>query len=117
MKPKIIYSTRILKRFSLFMDIAGIALFPFVILKDSYKRLESSARTQRIIRHESIHIKQQLELLVLPFYVWYFVEWFIRLFGKGSAYRNISFEREAKANENDNQYLKTRKLFSFLKYI
>lgn len=31
---------------------------------------------------------------------------------KGSAYRNISFEREAYANQDDLTYEKTRKLFS-----
>jgi hypothetical protein len=26
------------------------------------------------VNHEKIHLRQQLELLVLPFYVWYIIE-------------------------------------------
>ena len=95
--------------FGLFMRINGIALYPFIFIRPD--------STTTIINHESIHIKQQAELLVLPFYLWYVTEWFIRLFFKGNAYRNISFEREAYENSNNLGYLKTRKLFSFLKYL
>jgi hypothetical protein len=49
--------------------------------------------------------------------VWYIVEWLIRLLKKGNAYRNISFEREAYANQGDFSYLKGRGWFNFLKYI
>lgn len=69
------------------------------------------------INHESIHTEQMKELLYLPFYVWYAIEWLIRLFMKGNAYRNISFEREAYANEKDFDYLSKRKHFSFFSYI
>jgi hypothetical protein len=86
-------------------------LFGFLFTRDKRKV------TERTIRHESIHARQMWELLVVGFYVWYFVEWMIRLFMKGNAYRNISFEREAYANQDDILYLDTRKLFAFLKYI
>lgn len=67
-----------------------------------------------------IHIRQQAEMLVIPFYIWYLTEWFIkyiiyRNFDK--AYRNIGFEREAYLNENDLIYLKKRRFWSFLKYL
>ena len=90
----------------------GLTIFPFVFLKN--KKLKEDAK---LINHESIHLKQQLELLILPFYVWYIIEWFIRLFFKGNAYRNISFEKEAYENESNLEYLKTRKWYSFLKYL
>lgn len=73
--------------------------------------------TQTTINHESIHTEQMKELLYLLFYIWYIIEWLIRLFLKGNAYRNISFEREAYANENDADYLSRRKHFAFLNYI
>jgi hypothetical protein len=38
------------------------------------------------------------EMLYIPFYLWYGVEWLVKLFCKGNAYRNISFEREAYDN-------------------
>lgn len=57
------------------------------------------------------------ELLYLGFYLAYVVEWGIRLFMRGNAYRNISFEREAYSNESDVEYLKERKLFAFVNYL
>lgn len=74
----------------------------------------------KTLNHEKIHTRQMLELLVLPFYVLYITEWVIRLIrSKNSykAYSNISFEKEAYQNENNLNYLKKRKLFSFLHYI
>lgn len=73
--------------------------------------------TQTTINHESIHTEQMKELLYLLFYIWYIIEWLIRLFLKGNAYRNISFEREAYANERNADYLSKRKHFAFLDYL
>lgn len=92
----------------------GITIFPFVFLK--YKNLKDDVV---LINHESIHLRQQLELLILPFYVIYFLEFLMRLIQYRNwykAYRNISFEREAYYNEANLDYLKNRKVWSFLKY-
>lgn len=67
--------------------------------------------------HEAIHTKQMKEMLYIPFYLWYFGEYIVRLFGKGNAYRNISFEQEAYSNEKDMNYLKNRKHFSWFNYL
>ena len=72
---------------------------------------------ERTIRHEAIHTAQMKEMLYIFFYLWYVVEWLIRLFMKGNAYRNISFEREAYDNEKNLNYLDSRKLFAWIKYI
>jgi hypothetical protein len=72
------------------------------------------------INHEKIHLRQQLELLILPFYVWYLVEYLFRLVqfkDRKKAYYNISFEREAYANEKNLHYLKQRSFWEFLKFI
>ena len=72
------------------------------------------------IRHESVHIKQQKEMLVIFFFLWYFIEWLIRLIqyrNAMTAYKNISFEREAYANQDSIDYLDIRKPYSFIKYI
>jgi len=72
------------------------------------------------INHEKIHFRQQLELLILPFYIWYFFEFMIRIvqFKDGKkAYRTISFEREAYENEKDLNYLKSRSFWNFCKFI
>nr|WP_294927942.1 hypothetical protein [uncultured Flavobacterium sp.] len=93
----------------------GMAVYPFVLVKydcDKVNRI--------FLNHEKIHLKQQLELLVIPFFIWYFFEFLIRLIqykNTALAYRNISFEREAYAKETDFNYLKNRSFFQFLNYI
>ena len=73
-----------------------------------------------VINHERIHTAQQLELLFIPFYIVYLIEWCIRLFQYKNwkeAYYNISFEREAYKHGNDLQYLKNRELYSWIKFL
>ena len=72
---------------------------------------------EKTIRHEAIHTAQMKEMLYIFFYLWYVIEWIIRLFMKGNAYRNISFEREAYDNESDIIYLEQRKRFAWTKYL
>lgn len=90
----------------------GMALFPFILVR----RPNPSAI---LLNHERIHLRQQAELGVLPFYLWYVLEYLIRRLQYAShyaAYRNISFEREAFANEADLNYLKKRRWFAFWQY-
>lgn len=69
------------------------------------------------VNHELIHWPQQLQLLIIIFYIWYLVEWLIRIPINGrKAYKNIVFEREAHFNEYNPDYLETRKFWAFLKY-
>ena len=92
----------------------GITLFPFIIVSDT--DLKQNAV---IINHEKIHIRQQIEMLILPFFIWYGVEFLIKWIiykDKSIAYRNISFEREAYANEKDLNYLKQRFFYRFMEY-
>lgn len=92
----------------------GITLFPFILIKN-----KNDKNNEALITHEKIHIKQQLELLILPFYLWYSVEYLLLWFkykNKSKAYYSISFEKEAYANENNCQYLKQRPFWNFLKY-
>lgn len=93
----------------------GLTVFPFVFVK-----YRTDKENTVFINHERIHLRQQLELLVLPFFVIYILEYFLRLIqhrNRNLAYRNISFERESYANELNMDYLKRRRFFSFLKYI
>jgi len=72
------------------------------------------------MNHERIHLRQQLELLVVFFYVWYVLEYVLRLLqykNKHKAYKYISFEREAYGNEKDLQHLQRRSFWRFLKYL
>lgn len=70
------------------------------------------------MNHEKIHSAQMKDITPILFYLWYVVEWLIRLMQFGSdAYYNISFEREAYCNESNLDYLNKRKKLSFLEYI
>lgn len=92
----------------------GLTFFPFVILADA-----ADKKNQVLINHEKIHIRQQLELLILPFYLWYLIEFFvlwIKYKDKNKAYKNIVFEREAYDFETNLYYLKNRKSWSFWKF-
>lgn len=92
----------------------GLTVFPFVFLKHHLDK-----GNEVFINHERIHLRQQLELLIIPFFIWYFSEYILRLIqykDRDLAYRNISFEREAYANEKDLNYLKKRFFWNFLKY-
>ena len=95
-----------------FLWVDGIALWPFVLVKHK-------THIKELINHEAIHIRQQLEMGVLLFYVWYGMEFAVRYFKYkkiDTAYRNISFEREAYSNDKNLSYLKDRKFWTFLRY-
>lgn len=93
----------------------AINLFGFIFARKEYAPISS-----RTINHEQIHTKQMKEFLYVFFYLWYGIEWIIRLFQYRDckqAYRNISFEREAYSNDSNMDYLQKRVKFSFTKYI
>ena len=115
-----------------FPGYKAITLWPFVFVR---KNAWYSNDTDR---HERIHGRQQLEmlligmvlaafgcgwwsLLALPvFYLWYGLEYIIRLCitrDHDRAYRSISFEQEAYDNERDEDYLKHRRLYAWLRYV
>ena len=73
--------------------------------------------SNEMMNHERIHSAQQRELLFVGFYLAYLLEWVIRLPMRGNAYRNISFEREAYANQRNLDYLRTRPFFAWRHYI
>ncbi len=105
----IIFPKLIAKSFS------AVTIYPFVFLK------HNGAKTDYVLlNHEFIHLQQQKELLWIVFFIWYILEYLIKLvYYRNSyrAYRNISFEREAYFYENDLDYLKNRPFYNFLKFI
>ena len=91
-----------------------MALFPFVITK-----LSRTALSQKYRTHEKIHFRQQLELLLIGFYLIYILEFlmkYLKLKDWDAAYQNMSFEREAFANETNLKYLKNRKCYAQWRY-
>ena len=131
-----------LARFILPKGYSAIMLFGHVFIKASKDDASSV-----VANHESIHVEQWKELVFVvfaitnipflgninirytiltmllsfcAFYVWYFLEYFIRLMIKKNhdeAYMGISFEREAYGNEKNTKYLSHRDHFSFMKYL
>lgn len=96
---KIIYN-----RFLPFKGFAAINLCGVVFARRECRPLSATT-----LNHEAIHTAQMRELLYVGFYLCYLVEWLARLFRNGNAYRNISFEREAYANQLDPDYLMARR--------
>ncbi len=93
----------------------GITIYPFIFLRESCLKEDET-----LVNHEKIHLRQQIEFLILPFYIWYVLEFLYRLLqykDRNKAYKNISFEREAYRHESDLYYLKERKFWSFMKYL
>jgi hypothetical protein len=89
---------------------SSIALWPFIFVREKQYRMD-----QVLINHEKIHLRQQLEMLIVFFYLWYGIEYLVYRF-KGmsarTAYRKIRFEKEAYQFEDDPDYLKKRKMFA-----
>jgi len=103
------------------LGYVGITLWPFgihiALSEEEYIRKYGRERLNNTINHERIHIAQQKELLGIFFYILYVLIWVVWLFRYGKkAYRNLPFEKEAYENAGNSEYLKTRKLFSWIKY-
>jgi len=105
----------IVNKYILKKGFLGVSIWPFVILK------EKELSTDPIfMNHEKIHLQQQIELLILPFYILYLLEFILKYFYYKNAYlayRSISFEREAYQNETDLEYLKKRKLWNSFRFL
>ncbi|CAM3270890.1 hypothetical protein [Aequorivita lipolytica] len=92
-----------------------MTLWPFVVVKHHLMKEDMV-----FLNHEKIHLRQQVELLIVFFYLWYGLEFlyrFIQYRNRYKAYRNISFEREAYHHESDQFYLKKRKPYGFFKFL
>lgn len=92
----------------------ALTLYPFIFLKSKKYVFNTT-----LIHHERIHIRQQLELLIIPFYMVYGIEFLVRFISCKNwkkAYKNISFEKEAFANETNFEFLKQRSFWNFIKY-
>ena len=107
----ILVSNRLINFFSFILGmkkyggIRALAFFPFIIIS------KETVIDDELINHERIHLRQQLEMLVIPFYIWYL----IAIYRKG--YYEVSFEKEAHSNDHNLRYLKKRKFFSFINYL
>jgi len=92
---------------------AAINLFGVV-----FARKECNPLSKRSINHERIHTAQMKEMCYVFFYLWYGIECVVLLLkyrNREKAYYNIRFEKEAYKYETDKEYLKRRKLYSWIK--
>ena len=111
----------------------AMTIFPFIFVHEdeSFNKVDE--------RHEMIHGRQQEEMLFIGivlaavfffldcgwwsllglslFYIWYVLEWLVRVVIGSNAYRKISFEQEAYDNQEFPEYLEDRKAFAWIKYI
>ena len=98
-----------------FLSVNGMALYPFVLIKNP--ELKSNPE---FVNHEHIHLRQQIELLIIPFYILYLANYLVNLVIYKShyqAYRNIVFEREAYAMDKNVTYLKSRKFWAWTSFL
>lgn len=92
---------------------SAIAIWPFVIIREDDYSIQ-------LLNHECVHLEQQKEMLFVFAYLWYIVEYLIKLAyyrNRRKAYRAISFEREAIAAEQIIGYLGYRKRYTWLKFL
>lgn len=97
------------------LRVDGMALFPFILV-----RTKQLKHNPVLIRHETIHLWQEVELLIIPFYMLYLVNYVINRLNHQNhhqAYMNIIFEREAYAKESNPDYLQQRRFWAWLKFI
>jgi len=75
----------------------AINLFGIIVTCEELSKVE--------LNHELIHTAQARELLYIPFYLWYIIEWFYLY--------HIRFEKEAYAHQEDLEYLNRRKYYCY----
>jgi purine-cytosine permease-like protein len=92
------------------IDTRGIEYLPFIaIVAEDATPIE--------INHETIHFYQMMETLIVGYYLIYLVNylWLRRNYNHKEAYRRILLEVEAYKNDSNLDYLKTRKLFAWIR--
>lgn len=102
-----------------FLPVSGysaITLYPFVFVDTSSYNWKNEEKREVLIRHEAIHIEQQKELLVLPFYLLYVIfilKDLLKYRNYKKAYRNNIFEIEAYNNDENEEYLENRIRYNY----
>lgn len=109
------------------IDIYAISFGAWVWCRDTldpddlrFASAERKAAAAETVRHETIHFQQQLELLFVFQWLLYGLFWLaglIRYRDGAKAYYESPFEREAYANDKDEDYLHNRRRYAWVKYI
>lgn len=97
-----------------FKGYIAMAIYPFIFVRREYGNV-----SERTIRHEKIHFKQQKECLIVGFYILYLIMYLWNLIKyKGDAnkaYHCIPYEKEAYAYQNNIHY--NRRPYAWIKMI
>ena len=115
----VIISARLCYFFAVFSgfpsEAKAVTLFPFIFIRSKEDLVPW------LITHEQIHIRQQLELLLLGAVLLHMVEMIysvlILRLSWYESYLWSSTEQEAYRNQNNIEYLKQRKPFTQLYYV
>ena len=93
----------------------AVTVFPFIIVRSQEELFPW------LLVHERIHIRQQIELLLIGALLLFVVETIyarcVLGLSKRESYLYFSLEQEAYRNQHDPNYLKNRKPFSVFYYI
>ena len=99
-----------IKKVPLGKDFLALTLGEFILAKEPL--------SPYAVNHELIHVAQQRELLYIPFFIWYGIEWlvlFIKYRDSMKAYKHLRFEQEAYRHQSDLSYLEKRKHYHYMK--
>lgn len=111
-------------KFIPFHGFVAMAFYNILIWRKEYEyKMSNKYYFEKVYNHECIHEAQMRDFCKwIPvggtiFYIIYLLEWLFRvLFTKDfmsfNAYKDLSFEKEAKGNESDINYLANRKRFA-----
>lgn len=115
---KVVYSKFIPFQGYLCMNFLGLILF--VRMRRVNGEWVKPTLSKETLNHENIHSAQYRETLWIGFLIWYAIEYLIvRVFHskQGDAYHDVSFEEEAHAYDQYDNYLEHRKHFAWIKFI
>jgi len=115
----IVISEKIVRKLGEYISLGSnamaITIYPFLIVRPDTRN------NKDLLRHETIHIRQQIELLIIGAWLLYIVEYcwakFFKKLDARQAYYFTALEQEAHRNDRDENYLKKRKPYAVLKYI
>lgn len=97
-----------------FKGYVAINIFGIIFARKVYKPISKIT-----INHEKIHTEQMKELGFIFFYVWYGIEYLIKLIkykNHNKAYSLLSFELEAYIHDHNEDYLLKRKHYNWFKF-
>ena len=99
-------------------EAQGLGVWPFLIIRSN---LKIPHKKEELIRHERIHLAQQIELLIVGAFILNLFEYLyarlVKKLSKRDSYYFSAIEQEAHRNAMNTEYLTHRKPYAVLDYI